>query len=127
SPAARYRATEPCGDSRHAVMATVGPAPDIGNIGADGQASPEKVRGLGVSRGLSTDGAVPGLHPNRVRYVVGPIERSRRLYRGDKSSLVPDSVRLSNDMKRLGFQRWGPGSRRPSIRPRTNARQDCIV
>ena len=29
---------------------------------------PQKVRGLGVSRGLSTEGAVPGLHPNRVRY-----------------------------------------------------------
>ena len=52
-------------------MATVGPAPDIGNIGADGQANPQKVRGLGVSRGLSTDGAVPGLHPNRVRYFGG--------------------------------------------------------
>src|ERR1043166_9724583 len=27
--------------------------------------SPKKVRGLGVSRGPSTEGAVPGLHPNR--------------------------------------------------------------
>jgi hypothetical protein len=26
---------------------------------------PKKVRGLGVSRGLSTEGAVPGIHPNR--------------------------------------------------------------
>ena len=30
---------------------------------------PQKVRGLGVSRGLSTEGAVPGLHPNRIRNV----------------------------------------------------------
>ena len=35
-----------------------------------------KVRGLGVSRGLSTEGAVPGLHPNRIR-IVGALSRGR--------------------------------------------------
>ena len=48
---------------------------------------PKKVRGPGVSRGLSTEGAVPGLHPNRVS-ILGSSALSRERERGSRHHML---------------------------------------